>query len=208
MQRFKDSKVEKKFFESKPPKFKDSKIQRLKRSSLNRSPRPQIQRFEDSKIQRFKGWKEVLWIEAPKIQRFRGSKTDIYNRGQVRNHFGTKEIVCVVKAMIKLFHHFAQGIKEDPKQKSFCSVPTRSPCHGQPSKPSLKEPLEVSTCPASGYALFEVWRGKCPVGPVPGHCLGKEMGTMGQRFFPNLRLGSAWDSERSCPKDDYRWSRP
>ena len=52
IQRFKDSKVEKKFFESKPPKFKDSKIQR------------------------FKGWKEVLWIEAPKIQRFKDSKVE------------------------------------------------------------------------------------------------------------------------------------
>eukprot|EP00435_Cladocopium_sp_Y103_P036177 s3627_g9.t1 len=29
----------------------------------------------------------------------RGSKTDIYNRGQVRNHFRTSERVCVVKAM-------------------------------------------------------------------------------------------------------------
>ena len=38
----------------------------------------------------------------------RGSKTDIYNRGQVRNHFKTSEPVCVVKAMINLFHHFPQ----------------------------------------------------------------------------------------------------
>lgn len=38
----------------------------------------------------------------------RGSKTDIYNRGQVRNHFRTSEIVCVVKAMVQLFRHFPQ----------------------------------------------------------------------------------------------------
>ena len=51
IQRFKDSKVEKKFFESKP-------------------------QTQNSKIQRFKGWKEVLWIEAPKIQRFKDSKVE------------------------------------------------------------------------------------------------------------------------------------
>ena len=33
----------------------------------------------------------------------RGSKTDIYNRGQVRNHFRTSEQVCAVKSMITLF---------------------------------------------------------------------------------------------------------
>ena len=38
----------------------------------------------------------------------RGSKTDIYNRGQVRNHFKTEEDVCVVKAMIGLYQHFPQ----------------------------------------------------------------------------------------------------
>ena len=38
----------------------------------------------------------------------RGSKTDIYNRGQVRNHFRTSEPVCVVTAMVTLFHHFPQ----------------------------------------------------------------------------------------------------
>eukprot|EP00435_Cladocopium_sp_Y103_P067566 s528_g30.t1 len=38
----------------------------------------------------------------------RGSKTDIYNRGQVRNHFRTSERVCVVKAMVNLFHQFPQ----------------------------------------------------------------------------------------------------
>lgn len=38
----------------------------------------------------------------------RGSKTDIYNRGQMRNHFRTNERVCVVKAAIQLFQHFPQ----------------------------------------------------------------------------------------------------
>ena len=38
----------------------------------------------------------------------RGSKTDIYNRGQVRNHFKTEEDVCVVKALIGLYQHFPQ----------------------------------------------------------------------------------------------------
>ena len=38
----------------------------------------------------------------------RGSKTDIYNRGQMRNHFLTTQPVCVVKSMIQLFHHFPQ----------------------------------------------------------------------------------------------------
>ena len=94
IQRFKDSKVEKKFFESKPPKFKDSKIQRLKRSSLNRSP-------QNSKIQRFKGWKEVLWIEAPKpkfkdskIQRLKRSSLNRSPKPQVKdskNFFSTFE---------------------------------------------------------------------------------------------------------------------
>ena len=37
-----------------------------------------------------------------------GSKIDIYNRGQVRSHFRTCEIVCVVKAMVQLFRHFPQ----------------------------------------------------------------------------------------------------
>lgn len=49
----------------------------------------------------------------------RGSKTDIYNRGQVRNHFKTTEKVCVVKAMIQLYRHFPQRYQggsesEDP----------------------------------------------------------------------------------------------
>ena len=38
----------------------------------------------------------------------RGSKTDIYNRGQVRNHFKTTGPVCVVRAMVTLFRHFPQ----------------------------------------------------------------------------------------------------
>ena len=38
----------------------------------------------------------------------RGSKTDIYNRGQVRNHFRTEHEVCAVKALIQLYLHFPQ----------------------------------------------------------------------------------------------------
>ena len=38
----------------------------------------------------------------------RGSKTDIYNRGQMRNHFRTGELVCVVRAMVSLFQNFPQ----------------------------------------------------------------------------------------------------
>eukprot|EP00438_Fugacium_kawagutii_P005226 Skav210774 [mRNA] locus=scaffold3765:57404:60835:+ [translate_table: standard] len=38
----------------------------------------------------------------------RGSKTDIYNRGQVRNHFKADGQVCVVKSMVTLFCHFPQ----------------------------------------------------------------------------------------------------
>ena len=49
----------------------------------------------------------------------RGSKTDIYNRGQIRNHFRTEEEVCVVKAAIQLYLHFPQRYQggsesEDP----------------------------------------------------------------------------------------------
>ena len=39
----------------------------------------------------------------------RGSKTDIYNRGQVRNHFCTEHEVCAVKALIQLYLHFPEA---------------------------------------------------------------------------------------------------
>ena len=49
----------------------------------------------------------------------RGSKTDIYNLGQIRNHFCTGEEVCIVTAAIQLYLHFPQRYQggsesEDP----------------------------------------------------------------------------------------------
>ena len=48
-------------------------------------------------------------VEADEVTLLvRGSKTDIYNRGQMRNHFKTSGKVCAVKAMITLYQHFPQ----------------------------------------------------------------------------------------------------
>ena len=38
----------------------------------------------------------------------RGSKTDIYNKGESRNHFATTDLLCPVKAAINLFRHYPQ----------------------------------------------------------------------------------------------------
>ena len=38
----------------------------------------------------------------------RGSKTDIYNKGESRNHFAASDRLCPVKATINLFRHFPQ----------------------------------------------------------------------------------------------------
>ena len=38
----------------------------------------------------------------------RGSKTDIYNRGEIRNHFRSEEEICPVKAAIALFLNYPQ----------------------------------------------------------------------------------------------------
>lgn len=49
----------------------------------------------------------------------RGSKTDIYNRGQMRDHFKTSEKVCAVKAMVQLFHHFPQRYQGGSESEEF-----------------------------------------------------------------------------------------
>lgn len=38
----------------------------------------------------------------------RGSKTDIYNRGEVRNHFRSGDVLCPVAAAVTLFRHYPQ----------------------------------------------------------------------------------------------------
>ena len=38
----------------------------------------------------------------------RGSKTDVYNRWEMRNHFRAAEKICVVKAIVQLYLHFPQ----------------------------------------------------------------------------------------------------
>lgn len=48
----------------------------------------------------------------------RGSKTDIYNRGQVRNHFRAEGPVCVVQAMVT-FHHFPQRYQGGSEAEEF-----------------------------------------------------------------------------------------
>ena len=42
------------------------------------------------------------------ILTIRGSKTDIYNRGEIRNHFKSEEDICPVKAAVALFLNYPQ----------------------------------------------------------------------------------------------------
>ena len=83
----------------------------------------------------------------------RGSKTDIYNRGQVRNHFRTSETVCVVKAMVQLFRHFPQRYQGDQRlRNSYSGLLMKSPSRVQPYKPLSRGRLEASICPAAIWA--------------------------------------------------------
>ena len=83
IQRFKDSKVEKKFFESKPPqnskiqRFKDSKVEKKFFESKPQNPNSKIQRFKDSKVEKKFFESKPPKFKDSKIQRLKRSSLNL-----------------------------------------------------------------------------------------------------------------------------------
>lgn len=123
----------------------------------------------------------------------RGPKTDIYNRGQLRNHFATQEEVCVVKALIRLFLHFPQRFRGGSevhellfRQRDGRPVPRTA------IQALLERVAQGLGLPEEKLGTHSLrFGGASALWPqYQDTAVVKRWGTLVKRLFPNLHLGS------------------
>ena len=126
------------------------------------------------------------------ILTIRGSKTDIYNRGEIRNHFRAEGNVCPVRAAIAIFLNFPQryGGGNDAFGPLFRTADDKLLPRGA-VQAAIEAAAKALNMPPGdlGTHSLRVWGRVSDMGGLWGKRPCEEMGQVGLRLFPNLSLG-------------------